>query len=178
MKENKAVFLDRDGVLIEDTGYVASCNSVRILPMVSDAIKLLKDFFIVVVTNQAGVAKGIFTEYQVREINHHIKSILRRQGAIIDRIYYCPHHPQGTVKYYTQECDCRKPGIGMIKKAGEDLNIDLGKSFMIGDKASDIEAGRIAGCKTILINDKKKTDIDADYFANDLFEAAQIVVGI
>lgn len=173
---NKAVFLDRDGVLIEDTGYVAKCNDVRILPDVADAIKLLKDYLIVIITNQAGVAKGILTEYQVREINHYVKSSLRRFGADIDRIYYCPHHPQGIVKYYTQVCDCRKPGIGMIKKAELDLDIDLNKSFFVGDKDSDIEAGKRAGCKTILITNQKKNDINADFITNDLMGAAEWIV--
>lgn len=176
MSVNKAVFLDRDGVLIEDTGYVANCNHVRILPMVSDAIKLLKDFLIVVVTNQAGIAKGILTEYQVREINQHIKNILRRQGANIDRIYYCPHHPQGTVKYYAQVCDCRKPGIGMIKKAESDLDIDLNKSFVVGDKQSDVDTGIAAGCKTILLSSKKNNDTNANYVATDLYEAAEWII--
>lgn len=176
MNKTKAVFLDRDGVLIEDTGHIAKCNDVRILPNVPDAIKLLKDFVIVVITNQAGVAKGILTEYQVREINQHIKNILRRQNANIDRIYYCPHHPQGSVKYYAQVCDCRKPGIGMIEKAKEDLKIDLSKSFVVGDKQSDADAGIAAGCKTILLSSKKNNDTNANYVATDLYEAAEWII--
>jgi D-glycero-D-manno-heptose 1,7-bisphosphate phosphatase len=164
----RAVFLDRDGVLVKDTGYV---TNPELLPRVAEAIKLLKGFLIVVVTNQAGVAKGYFTELQVIAANFQIKTILAKQSAFIDKFYYCPHHPEGTVEKYTKECACRKPEIGMLKKAELELDIDLSQSFMVGDKLSDIEAGKSAGCRTILIGSK-----EVDYVAKDLYEAAEWII--
>jgi D,D-heptose 1,7-bisphosphate phosphatase len=164
----RAVFLDRDGVLVKDTGYV---TNPELLPRVAEAIKLLKGFLIVVVTNQAGVAKGYFTELQVIDTNFQIKSTLGKQSAFIDKFYYCPHHPKGTVEKYTKNCACRKPNIGMFKKAELELDIDLERSFMVGDKLSDIEAGESAGCKTILIGSG-----EADYIAKDLYGAAEWII--
>jgi D-glycero-D-manno-heptose 1,7-bisphosphate phosphatase len=164
----RAVFLDRDGVLVKDTGYV---TNPELLPRVAEAIKLLKGFLIVVVTNQAGVAKGYFTELQVIAANFQIKTILAKQSAFIDKFYYCPHHPEGTVEKYTKECACRKPEIGMLKKAELELDIDLSQSFMVGDKLSDIEVGKSAGCKTVLIGSG-----EADCVAKDLYEAAEWIM--
>jgi D-glycero-D-manno-heptose 1,7-bisphosphate phosphatase len=169
---NRAVFLDRDGVLNKDTNHV---TSPELLPRVAEAIKLLKGFLIVVVTNQAGVAKGYFTEYQVIEANIYIKNALAKQSAYIDKFYYCPHHPEGIVDRYTKKCYCRKPEPGMLKKAELELDIDLSQSFLVGDKLSDIQAGSVAGCRTVLITDGEDTR-GADYIAKDLYGAGEWII--
>jgi D,D-heptose 1,7-bisphosphate phosphatase len=166
----RAVFLDRDGVLVKDTGYV---TNPELLPRVAEAIKLLKGFLVVVVTNQAGVAKGYLTELQVISVNFQIKSTLAKQSAFIDKIYYCPHHPEGTVEKYKKVCSCRKPEIGMLKKAELELDIDLTQSFMVGDKLSDVKAGKSAGCRTVLIGSES---VEADYIAKDLYGAVEWIM--
>jgi len=154
----KAVFLDRDGTVIEDIGYIDSCDKVRFLPGVGEAIGLLNKngFKVIVMTNQAGVARGYFTEETVKEINEYVKASLAEQSAIIDEIYYCPHHVEGVIEEYRKECYYRKPNPGMIEKAVAEYGIDLEESFLIGDNLSDIEAGYRAGCKTILLDSKDR----------------------
>lgn len=166
---NKAVFLDRDGTIIEDVGYLKKRSEIKFLPRVSEAIKLLNEsgFKVIVVTNQAGVAKGYFTEETVKEINQSIQKTLAEQGAYIDKIYYCPHHIEATVEEYRKDCYCRKPNPGMIEEAAFEFRIDLEKSFVIGDKISDIEAGQKVGCKAILLGD----------VVTDLYEAAMLLRG-
>ena len=180
----RAVFLDRDGTIIEDVGYLDECSKIRFLPRVSEAIKLLNEngFKVIVATNQSGVARGYFTEETVREINRYIQESLAKQGALIDKTYYCPHHIEGTVEEYMKECHCRKPNPGMIKEAAGEYDIDLKGSFVIGDESTDIEAGHGAGCKTILLADKRSPNggreatLIPDYIAPDLYEAVKWVV--
>lgn len=177
----KAVFLDRDGTIVEDTGYLHEISKVRFLPRASLAIKLLREngFKVIIITNQAGVARGYFTEERVQEINSYIQARLAEQGAPIDMIYYCPHHIEGVVEEYRQECYSRKPNPGMIEQAVRELGIDLAGSFVIGDKPSDIEAGHRAGCLSILLADGVPADRDqeikviSDHTAPDLYEAVQ-----
>jgi len=180
----RAVFLDRDGTIIEDIGYLDECSKIRFLPRVSEAIKLLNEngFKVMVTTNQSGVARGYFTEETVREINRYIQESLAKQGALIDKTYYCPHHIEGIIKGYSKECHCRKPNPGMIEEAVREFGIDLENSFVIGDKISDIEAGHRAGCKTILLagedplNNEKEIASMPDYIAADLYEAVSWLV--
>ncbi len=180
----KAVFLDRDGTIVEDTDHLHERNKVRFLPQVAAAIKLLNKngFKVVVVTNQAGVARGYFTEEVVRDINDYIRQLLSQEDAFIDKIYYCPHHPEGIIPEYRRECNCRKPNPGMLRQSAEELNINLNKSFLIGDKMSDIEAGRGAGCKTILLLDNKlpgqqvKIPPASDHIATNLYEAVEWII--
>ncbi len=177
----KAVFLDRDGTIIEDVGYVHEEDKIKFLPGVSEAIKLLNKsgFKVIIITNQAGVARGYFTEEAVKEINKYIQESLAKEGALIDMIYYCPHHVQGIIEEYKKECNCRKPNPGMIEEAVRDFGIDLKKSFVIGDKASDIEAGHRVGCKTIFLAGNNTLDcegeitVKSDYVAPDLYEAVK-----
>lgn len=177
----KAVFLDRDGTIVEDTGYLHEISRVRFLPRVGPAIKLLNGngFKVIIVTNQAGVARGYFTEETVREINGYIQARLAEQAAAIDKIYYCPHHIEGVIEQYRQECYSRKPNPGMIEQAERELGIDLADSFVIGDNPSDIEAGHRAGCRAILLDDgvsaKRAGEIKVipDHTAPDLYEAVQ-----
>jgi D,D-heptose 1,7-bisphosphate phosphatase len=173
---NKAVFLDRDGVIIEDNArYISDCYNIKFLPKVVDAIKLLKDYLIIVVTNQAGVAKGYLTKKQVQKINISIQNTLAKKGALIDAFYYCPHHPEGIIKKYTKKCNCRKPKDGMLQEAALDWNIDLSESFLVGDKISDVQAGNEAGCRTILLTQSAKL-AKCDHEAKDLYEAVKWII--
>lgn len=174
----KAVFLDRDGIIIEDTGYVGEIERVKFLPEVSEAIKLLNTnkFIVIVVTNQAGVARGYFSEEDVRKVNNYIRESLVGEGAVISKFYYCPHHIDGIIEEYRKDCYCRKPNPGMIEKAVHDYDIDLEKSFLIGDKNSDIETGYSAGCRTIILAGDESTENNGrtpDYTANNLYEAVK-----
>ena len=178
----RAVFLDRDGTIIEDVGYLDECSKIKFLPKVSEAIKLLNKngFKVIITTNQAGVARGYFTEQTVEEINRYIQESLVKQGAIIDKTYYCPHHIEGIIKQYSKECHCRKPNPGMMEKAAREFDIDLKGSFVIGDKITDIEAGYRGGCRTVLLVDKgspdRETALMAEHIAADLYEAASWLI--
>lgn len=149
----RAVFLDRDGVLIRDVDHLTAASQIEILPGVPAALRRLRDaaWTIVVVTNQSVVARGLVTEAELRRIHRVLEAQLRGCGASLDAVYYCPHHPEGAVARYRVICDCRKPEPGLLLRAAADLGIDLVASVMVGDTASDIEAGRRAGCRTILI---------------------------
>jgi D-glycero-D-manno-heptose 1,7-bisphosphate phosphatase len=175
----KAVFLDRDGVIIEDTGYVAGKDRVRFLPGSAQAIRRLNvnGFKVIVVSNQAGVARGYFDEAAVKATNVYIRDALARQGACIDAFYYCPHHVDGIIEAYRRDCYYRKPNPGMIEKAGRDFSIDLAESFVIGDRSCDIKAGYRAGCRTVLVGDEP-IDISPDFFARDLPEAVAWILRV
>lgn len=153
INKSKACFLDRDGALIEEKIYLSSISDVCIFPETYDALKLLKEdgFKIIVVTNQAGVAKGFYDESTIPQIHKEIDRQFALAGVKVDAYYYCPHHPKGKVQEYAIKCDCRKPSPGMILKAVKDFDIDLTKSFLIGDKMSDIGAAENAGCAGILV---------------------------
>ena len=144
---NKAVFLDRDGTIIEDVGYLNTPDAIKFLPGSLEAIKQLKEagYKVVVITNQAGVARGLVTEDMLQTIDKTLQKFILSGGAYLDGLYYCPHHPEHGLYPYKQDCQCRKPKPGLFKKAEKDLNIDLARSWMIGDKATDVEAGQRAG---------------------------------
>lgn len=162
--KKRAVFLDRDGTINEDKGYVYKVEDLIILPKVIDALKILqKKFLLIVVSNQSGVERGYYSKDDVERFNRHLYYQLAKEGVYIDDFYYCPY----------LEGDCRKPNPGMILKAAKDWNIDLEKSYMVGDKPSDIEAGKKAGCKSIIIGQKNPL---ADYSAQNLLEAAQWIL--
>lgn len=147
-----SVFLDRDGTINYDTGYIKDPSLVKLYPGVSDGIKKLKDQFgfkIVVISNQAGIAYGILTHEDVIAVNNRINNLLAEQGTSIDHFYYCPFHPDYSSE---EESKCRKPSPYMIVKASKDLDIDLSKSYMVGDKSIDVLCGLNAGVKSILIN--------------------------
>ncbi len=145
---NKACFLDRDGVLIEEKEYLDSADQVILIDGAIDAIKLLKEsgYLVVVVSNQSGVARGYFKENSILKVNRRITELLSKDHLYIDAFYHCPHHEKGSIPKYTISCNCRKPKPGMLLKAAEDLSIDLQSSFMIGDKISDIGAAINAKC--------------------------------
>ena len=149
----RAVFLDRDGTIIEDDGYISDVARIHLFPWSGEAIVRLRDagFLIVVVTNQAGVARGYFEEAFIEEAHRHLDALLASQGATIDAYYYCPHHPDGLVAPYARACDCRKPAPGMISRAAADLDIDVPGSFVVGDKWLDVELAQRAGATGVLV---------------------------
>jgi D-glycero-D-manno-heptose 1,7-bisphosphate phosphatase len=137
-----AAFLDRDGVLNVDRGYTFRPEDLKMIPTAAAAVRLLNDagFYVFVVSNQSGVARGFYTEAAVDLFNTHIQDILKVAGAHIDAFYYCPHHPDGTIKELAIQCRCRKPAPGMLEQAARDWPIDLSRSFLIGDKDDDLAA--------------------------------------
>ncbi len=150
---NKAVFLDRDGTVNEEVGYLRDLKHLRLIPGAGAAIRKLNDagILVVLVTNQSGVARGYFPESLVHEAHALLRQMLGGDGARIDGIYFCPHHPTAGSTAYTKECDCRKPGTGLIDRAARDLTIDVKQSYVVGDKWSDVELGQRAGARTILV---------------------------
>jgi len=154
MGMNKAVFLDRDGVITEDPPHYAHrVDQVRIIPGGGEAIRLLNEwgYLVIVVSNQSGVAKGYYGERDIELFNEEMKRQLSLEGAHIDALYYCPHHPEGTVKELCKSCTCRKPQPGMLIQAAEEHQINLKTSFLVGDKFSDIVAGNSVKCRTIFV---------------------------
>jgi histidinol-phosphate phosphatase family protein len=181
--KHKAVFLDRDNTLIEDPGYINHPSQVKLLPGTAASLAQLHkmDFLVIVVSNQSGVARGIVTEETLAQIHHQLEKLLADEGAYLDAIYFCPFHPDGVISKYRMESELRKPAPGMLLKAAEDLNVDLSRSWMVGDSYRDIEAGKRAGCKTILINNpvkpvmKNPSDPSADRQAVNIREAVNII---
>ena len=143
-----ALFLDRDGVVCEDIGYLADPEELRLFTGAAAAIRRLNAARVpvVIVTNQSGVARGLLGEPRLAEIHEALAAMLAAQGARLDGLYYCPHHPTSGAGAYTTECDCRKPKPGMLLRAAQELGLDLGRSALIGDKLSDIATARAAGC--------------------------------
>lgn len=157
-----AAFLDRDGVLNVDHGYVHRLDELDLVPGAADAVRLLNNagYLVIVVTNQSGVARGRYGEDAVRRFNDELAKRLAAQGARIDAFYYCPHHPEGSVARYRIACDCRKPNPGMLAQAARDFDIDRGKSFLIGDKPGDSEAAAAFGIKGVLFDQKTQSLVD------------------
>jgi D-glycero-D-manno-heptose 1,7-bisphosphate phosphatase len=143
-----AVFLDRDGTLIAEVGYLGDPDGVALLSGVPDAVRRLREagFVLVVVSNQAGVARGLFTENDVVAVNRRLADILANEGLELDGWYFCIHHPD-----FGEPCDCRKPAPGMLTRAARELGLDLGRSWIVGDHPSDAEAGRRAGARPIIV---------------------------
>jgi D-glycero-D-manno-heptose 1,7-bisphosphate phosphatase len=148
-----AVFLDRDGTLCEEVGYLDSPAKIRLIPGAAEAIRLLNENGLkaVLVTNQSGVARGFFSETRLGEIHRELCRMLRAEGASLAGVYYCPHHPTEGKGEYLCACDCRKPASGLIRRAAADLGLDLGRSYCVGDRLADLECGRQAGAKGILV---------------------------
>lgn len=148
-----AVFLDRDGTINQERNYLHRIEEFELIPGVPQALKKLQEagFLLVVVSNQSGVARGYFSLQDVARLNEHMSRQLAQYGVVIDAIYICPHHPTAGIGEFLQDCNCRKGKPGLLLQAAQDLNIDLQRSYMIGDKLSDIEAGAAASCPSLLV---------------------------
>ncbi len=149
----RAVFLDRDGTLIEESGYLDRLDRLVFFPYTVDTVRSLNraGFAVVVVTNQAGIARGIVREAFVGEAHQAISEKLAAGGARVDAYYYCPHYKTGVVPEYVRACECRKPEPGMLRRAARDLDLDLERSFVVGDRWHDIGAGQAIGARTVLV---------------------------
>lgn len=149
----KVIFLDRDGTINEEVHYLFRREDLRVIPGVPEALRRFKErgYKLVVVTNQAGVGRGYYREEDVRDLHHYMNELLRAEGAEIDAFFYCPHHPVYGVGAYKQVCHCRKPDTGMFEQAERLFPIDKAASWMIGDKRTDLEAGRNYGVRTALV---------------------------
>ena len=148
-----AVFVDRDGTMLEEAGYLDRLERLAFFPYAIDAIRLLNrgGFAVVVITNQSGIGRGMYDEAFVARAHQVIDDRVSAGGARIDRYYYCPHHPLAEIEQYRRECECRKPAPGMLRQAAAELHLDLSRSFSIGDKWTDVQAGRAAGANGILV---------------------------
>jgi D-glycero-D-manno-heptose 1,7-bisphosphate phosphatase len=178
---NKAVFLDRDGTINEEVNYLSKIEQVKIFENSAKAIKILNenDFKVIIITNQSGVARGYFSKEMLEDINEHLKSELAKEGAEIDAIYYCPHHPD-------DGCRCRKPRPGMIESAKRKFDLNLSSSVIVGDTLNDLETGYNVGCKTVLVltgygkrelNNQDNWNVQPDFIAQDLLDAAMWIIG-
>lgn len=180
---NKAILLDRDDTLIEDPGYINHPGQVRLLDGVAESLVELRQmgYKLAVVSNQSGVARGIVTEQVLGEIHDRLKSLLAEKGAYLDAIYYCPYHPDGIIPKYRRDSDLRKPSPGMILQAAKEMDLDLSQSWAVGNSDRDIQAGKNAGCKTIILesHSRDKNVVPSltkpDYRAVNLKEAVNII---
>jgi D-glycero-D-manno-heptose 1,7-bisphosphate phosphatase len=150
---SRAVFFDRDGTLIEEVGYLDRVDRLRLFPETVDALRVLQraGFRLIIATNQSGIAQGLFTEPFVRDLHDHLAQRLARGGVRLDGVYYCPHHPEAKLADYRVACECRKPGPGLLHQAARDLDLDLTRSYMIGDRWRDLRAGQAVGNASILV---------------------------
>ena len=183
-----AVFLDRDGTVAEEVGYVNHASRIRLLPRSAEAVKRLRSagYLAVVVTNQAGVARDYCEERIVHQASQRLVELLSREGAALDAIYYCPHHPREGESPYRRDCQCRKPRPGMLHQAAQDLEIDLGGSYMVGDGMVDVGAARAAGVVPILVltgygrghyeHRRSRWTVQPEHIAEDLFDAAEWIL--
>lgn len=178
----KAVFLDRDGIINVDTGYVYKIEDFKLVEGITELLKYLVKlgYKLFVITNQSGIARGYFKVEDMYKFNSHISEELKKKGVKFEEIYFCPHHPEAKVEQYKTKCDCRKPGFVLFQKAKKEYNIDMAKSWSIGDKLSDCIAGKKAGTKTILLNSRYISESDrkseyVDYVVEKLKEVKNII---
>ncbi len=183
-----AVFLDRDGTLIEEVGYLDRPDRVQLYPWSADAIRALNraGLRVVMVTNQSGIARGFFTEDTVREVHEHIAERLAAGGAHIDAYYYCPHHPDGSVAGFARACDCRKPGRALVDRAIAAFGVDPGRSFAVGDRWFDVALARTIGAQGVLVRTgygaleehRAPKGMAADAVVNNLVEAVSWILDV
>ena len=185
-----AVFIDRDGTINEQMGYINHLSRFHLLPGVSEAIRLLneRNFLAIIVTNQSGVARGYFPIDLIHEIHSFLMDTLRNNGATIDGIFFCPHHPRGKISEYTCECNCRKPGTGLIDKARETFDIDMSRSYVVGDHFTDLELAQRCNLDGIIVKTGyglgevsytlPRMPIKPCYIADDLLDAIKWIVKI
>jgi D-glycero-D-manno-heptose 1,7-bisphosphate phosphatase len=176
-----AVFLDRDGTINEEVNYLGDPALLKLTPGAAKAIHLLNAHKIpvIVITNQAGIARGYFNEAQMHSVHQALDLMIAMENAKIDAYYYCPHHPTAGIGEYKTNCACRKPEPGMLYQAAQDLHLDLSRSYLVGDKLTDIQAGNLAGCQTVLVETGygkaeskiQQDEIKIDRICSDLLSA-------
>lgn len=173
-----AVFLDRDGIIIEDVHFLQHPHQINVLPGVAQALRDLQDrFYLIVATNQSGIARGLLTEQQLEDIHQELARQLDRHHVGVDAFYFCPHLPRGTLPRYDVQCQCRKPKPGMLLQAASDWRIKLDRSFLVGDSQRDVEAGCAVGVKCILVGGARD-DVATGYeHATNLVHAARLILG-
>jgi D-glycero-D-manno-heptose 1,7-bisphosphate phosphatase len=180
---NVGVFLDRDGTIIQEATHLSDIDQLELIDGAAQGVHGLNvaGFKVVVITNQSAVARGYLNEETLHDIHQSLQERLGEQDATLDAIYYCPHHPTAGVSPYRGECGCRKPHPGMLHQAAEELDIDLGRSFVVGDKAIDVEVGSRVGSRTVLVRtgygsqvetELGSHDVQPDFVADDLREAS------
>ncbi|HON38418.1 MAG: D-glycero-alpha-D-manno-heptose-1,7-bisphosphate 7-phosphatase [Desulfomonilia bacterium] len=177
----RAVFLDRDDTIIRDRHYLADPDGVELMPGAAEAIRLLNRHHIpaIVVTNQSGIARGLFDEHRLELIHQRLTELLAAHNAVLDAIYYCPHHPHGSVERYSIACTCRKPEPGLLMKAARDFGLDLAGCYMVGDKPEDMETIRRVRGKGVLIEGESTEQTEPaghDHRMQNLFEAVQWIL--
>lgn len=174
----RAIFLDRDGTLIELVHLLSRADQVKLVPDVPPALVRLKNagFSLIVVTNQPVIARGLATERDVEQIHCHLQGLLGGDG-LIDAFYICPHHPDGVVEEFRRACDCRKPEPGLLLRAARDFDLTISACFMVGDRDKDVEAGRRAGCSTVLVGDHTGA-AQATYQCANFAEAADWILSL
>ncbi len=177
---NKAIFLDRDGVIVKDKNYTFK---IKDLEFVQNSIKGLKklnqeNYKLIIITNQSGIGRGFYAEKDYFKFRFELYKRLRNKGITISAEYFCPHHPEKALRKYKRDCNCRKPKSGMLEKAAKDFNLNLEKCWFIGDRMTDIKCGKKVDCKTIhvLTGYEKKGLLEADYVAKNLVESANIII--
>jgi D-glycero-D-manno-heptose 1,7-bisphosphate phosphatase len=182
---NRAVFLDRDGTIIEEVNYLRRIEEMIVFPFSAEALQKLEaaGFLNVVVSNQSAIARGFLSEADLKTIHEELARRLEKDGARIHAFYYCPHHLEATIEKYRKACECRKPRAGLIFRAVSDLQIDVNASFVVGDRAGDIGAAREAGCRSVLVKTgygetalKELGDLQPAYVAENLLEAAEWIM--
>lgn len=186
---DRIIFLDRDGTINEEVHYLHRTEDLKLLPGVAEAIRTFREhgYRIVVVTNQAGVARGYYTEADVRKLHEYMNQRLKEQGAWIDYFFYCPHHPEHGIGEYKKVCHCRKPDTGLFEMAEKYYQPDKEHSWMIGDKLLDVQAGRNYGVHTVLVGtgygtevhreQQEKGEMLYDVYAETLMDAARTIIG-
>ncbi len=183
-----AVFIDRDGTINEQMGFINHLSRFVLLPGAAEAIRLLNrnGYWVFVVTNQSGVARGFFPIQLVHEVHNYMERSLLKYGAKVDGIFFCPHYPCGEVKEYSIDCTCRKPGTGLIEMASSQFNIDMTRSWVVGDSASDIAMAQRAGLKSVLVKTGyglgeleyvlPRKNTSPDVISEDLLEAVKVIL--
>jgi histidinol-phosphate phosphatase family protein len=182
-----AVFIDRDGTVVREVGYLCRPEQIEILPRVPEAIRKLRSggYRVVLVTNQSAIARGMLKESELEEIHRLLREELDRLGAALDGVYYCPHHPSEGFAPYVIRCQCRKPNLGLVERAVRDLHLDLLHSYVVGDQGTDMQLARRAGIRGIWIQngngDGASTSsagmkTDCDLVARDLWDAASWIL--
>lgn len=183
---NKAVFLDKDGTVIEEANYLSHYKDLKLLPHSAEAIRMLNEagYKVIVISNQAGVARGYCGEDMLQAIDKTLQKELLNRGAFVNAIYYCPHHPEHGCYPYRQVCTCRKPHTGLVEQAAKEYNIDLKSSYFVGDHANDVKTGHNAGTKAVFVmTGHGKEELEEvnqnhkpDHVAQDLLEAVKWIL--